>query len=690
VTTVLDELARWDGDRLDRLLRLRPELVGAASLAQLAQLLTRPDVVRTGVHDLPADLRQVLEAVVVVGPSCTLDDLVALDPTVDRDELAHRVDALRDRFVLRPSAAQLLPVGPVGQALRHPLGLGRSVVECSTLTPYGELVELVQRLGAPRPRSAAAARLALRDAYADTAALAASFAGLPPGALALLRRADEDGPVLSVPGVDPYQGLLPDDDDVVVLVLAGLLAPVGVARVELPLEVGLALRHPAGARWQLSAPVVRTAPVAPEASEAATAQAVFGLLERVDAVVAALEARPAPLLASGGVGVKELRTLGAGGDPAPVSTVLWLLDRLGLVEQRRKDVRVSTAEVAWSEQDDAERWTDLVRAWLSSDHLPPPGPGSDRRPKPVLGLSWEPRLPAARLQLVSLLATHRDGACDVTGWLRRWAWRWPVERLTASDERGRLRDAALRADLLGEAELLGLLVDGAPSPLLGVVHDGADAAASFGTLGAAGVRRVHAQADLTLVCTGPAARDVRRALDRIATVETTGAATVWRISEQSLARAYDDGDTPEQVLDVLRGCADDVPQAMTYLVRDAHRRHGRVRVGTASSYVVVDDDALLADALGRRWPAAHPVKALALRRIAPGVAVSQGGAAATVEALRLVGLPAVVEPVEGAAPRSRSRPRRPAAPARRPLRELPLAPDAGAVADAVHRLRAGR
>ena len=687
MSTVLEELSRWGDGRLERLLRLRPELTAAGSLAQLAQLVTRTDVVRAGVLDLPADLRQVLEAVTVIGPACTVDDLVALDTAVSPAELGARVDELRDRLLLRPGAS-LRPLGPVAQHLRHPLGLGRSVVESHALTPFVELVELVQQLGQPRPRSAAAARSALRDAFADTAALAASFAGLPPGALALLRRADEDGPVLAVPGVDPYQGLLPDDEDVVVLVLAGLLAPVGVARVELPLEVGLALRSPHVLRWRLLPPAVPSSPVAAADLAAATAQAVFGLLERVDAVVAGLEARPAPLLASGGLGVKEVRALAGGGEFGEVATVLWLLRRLSLVDPRRKDVRVSTAWVAWSEQDDATRWSELVRAWLSSDQLPPPRPGSARRPKPVLGLGWERRLPAARLQLVSLLAAHRQRSCDTSGWLRRWAWRWPQERLTADDDRGRLRDDVLRSDLLREAELLGLLVDGAPSPLVDVVHDGGDVGAAFAALGVAGVRRVHAQADLTLVCTGPAARDVRRALDRIAAVESTGAATVWRISEQSLARAYDDGDSPDQVLALLHELAGDVPQAMAYLVRDAHRRHGRVRVGTATAYVVVDDDAALQDVLGRRLPAAHPVRALALRRIAPGVAVSKGSAASTVEALRLLGLPAVVEAADGSATRARTGARRATPPARRPLFELPVGPvDAAELL--VRRLRAG-
>ena len=688
MSTLLEALSRWDDEQLERLLRRRPELAGATTVQRLAQLVARPDVVHTGLLGLTADLLQVLEAVVVVGPSCTLDELVALGPSVDRSALQARVDELRERLVLRPDSGGLRPLGPVAQHLRHPLGLGRSVVECHSLTPYLELVQLAQQLGAPRPKSGHAARLALRDAFSDSAALAASFGGLPPGALALLRRADEEGPVLSVPGVDPYQGLLPDDDDLGVLVLTGLLALVGVARVELPLEVGLALRQPDVVRWQLEPPPVPTAPAPAAELAAGCAQAVFGLLDRVDAVVAALEVRPAPVLASGGLGVKEPRALAGGRDPGEVVTVLWLLSRLSIVAPGRKDVRVSTTWASWSDQDDADRWVDLVRAWLSSDHLPPPHPGSSRRLKPVLGFSWERRLPGARLQLVALLAAHREGRCDTAGWLRRWAWRWPPARLSADDERGRPRDEALRADLLREAEVLGLLVDGSPSALVDVLHDGADAEAAFAVLSAAGVRRVHAQADLTLVCTGPAARDVRRALDRIASVEGTGAATVWRISEQSLARAYDDGDTPEQVVAVLRDLADDVPQAMAYLVHDAHRRHGRVRVGAATAYVVVDDDALLQDALGRRWPGAHPLRKLGVRRIVPGVAVSTGSASATVEALRLAGLPAVLEASDGGTARPRTSSRRAAPAPRRPLRDLPVGPETGDAAAAVRRLRA--
>ena len=134
--------------------------------------------------------------------------------------------------------------------------------------------------------------------------------------------------------------------------------------------------------------------------------------------------------------------------------------------------------------------------------------------------------------------------------------------------------------------------------------------------------------------------------------------------------AYDAGDTPEQVDAVLERYAGTVPQAMSYLVKDAHRRHGRVRVGAATAYIVVDDDGVLQDALLRKGPAAKTIKALGLRRIAPAVAVSRGPVAATVEALRALGVPAVAETRGERGPSGR--PRRAAAPTyARPLPPVP-------------------
>jgi hypothetical protein len=122
-------------------------------------------------------------------------------------------------------------------------------------------------------------------------------------------------------------------------------------------------------------------------------------------------------------------------------------------------------------------------------------------------------------------------------------------------------------------------------------------------------------------------------------------------------------------------------------VADAHRRHGRVRVGAAASYVVVEDDAQLQDLLRRKGPLGKQVAAVGLRRVAPSVAVATGTAPDVLELLRTAGLAAVVDATAPAAPaRGRGRVR---APSVRPLPDLPLDPpgDVEPLARALRRRR---
>lgn len=655
MATLHDELLQWDTARLERLLTLRPDLIEERSLEQIALTAGRVGSLYEALLDLPAAPRQVLEAGSLLKGPFTLANLAALDPDTDIGQLSGVIDDLCDRLLLLRHGDGWKVVGPVRQYLQHPLGLGRGIVACLEHTGYHDLINLVESYGVARPRSGLAAKEALRDTLSDAAALSASLSDLPEEILTVLRRADAEGPVLKVPGVDPFTGQLPDDPGVRGALLLGLVAAVGVGRVELPLEVGLALRWPAATHWDLApAPVPGTEShqVAP-----ACAQQVDDLLGLLDAVVAAMTVRPLPLLSSGTVGVKEVRALVAGrGDPAAAAFALRMLNDLQLLTSTRKELRLLAAARSWVGQPAATRLLEVVRVWLASSSLPPARPGGPRPLKAALSWDYDQRSALLRRQVVRLLGTSQELGYDEVRWLDLWARRWPEDRLSATDGRGHVLDRDLRADVLYEAQLLGLLADGAASALARAVYRGEAVAAVLESLGDQGQLRARAQADMTLVCTGRPARSMKRALDRVAAVEQSGQATVWRVSEQSLATAYDEGDTPAEVLAVLERYAGDVPQSMAYLVGDAHRRHGQVRVGTATSYVVVADDAMLQDALAKKG-----AKALGLTRIAPGVAVSTLTAAATVTALRALGLAAVAEGGRPAAPRagtalSRARP----------------------------------
>jgi hypothetical protein len=392
------------------------------------------------------------------------------------------------------------------------------------------------------------------------------------------------------------------------------------------------------------------------------------------------------LLSSGSVGVKELRALPGPVDAATAALLLRLLEDLALVAKTRKEVRVTKASSAWSATTEAERWADLVRTWLALRYEPAARPAGDRKLKAGLSWDFDHRLPEARTQLARLLGDGHHAATDEAGWLERWDARWPEHALSSADGRGFLVDRELRADLLHEAEALGLLALGAATGLAGALVRGEDPGPVLEALSDIGEARVRAQADMTLICTGRPARTMRTALCRVADLEQDGAATVWRVSEQSLGRAYDDGDEPDQVLAVLATYAGELPQAMSYLVADAHRRHGGVVVGAANAYVVVEDDLRLQDALSRRGAESKAAKAIGLRRIAPGVAVSKGSVAATIAALRDLGLSATA--ATGAAGRTPVKQATPSfVPARPDLPNLDHVPAAQAWVQRVRRRR---
>ena len=152
------------------------------------------------------------------------------------------------------------------------------------------------------------------------------------------------------------------------------------------------------------------------------------------------------------------------------------------------------------------------------------------------------------------------------------------------------------------------------------------------------------QADLTVVATGPLTTAVQVDLELMADLESSGAASVYRFSDQSLRRAYDAGWSAAEINAFLDAHATKgVPQPLSYLVEDVGRRHGRVRVGSAASYIRSDDPSLLAEILVTRKAAK-----LGLGRVAPTVLVSTAEPETVIATLRATGFLPAEEDATGA------------------------------------------
>jgi hypothetical protein len=169
------------------------------------------------------------------------------------------------------------------------------------------------------------------------------------------------------------------------------------------------------------------------------------------------------------------------------------------------------------------------------------------------------------------------------------------------------------------------------------------------------------QADLTVVVPGPLQRELAEQLGAVASVESAGAAMVYRISEASIRRALDTGRTAVELHALFsRHSKTPVPQGLTYLIDDVARRHGQLRVGMAASFVRCEDAALLAQAITA--PAAEQLE---MRLLAPTVAVSQAPISEVLSGLREAGFAPAAEDSTGTIVDIRARGARVAAPPRR-------------------------
>ncbi|THI92509.1 hypothetical protein E7Z54_21890, partial [Nocardioides sp.] len=196
---------------------------------------------------------------------------------------------------------------------------------------------------------------------------------------------------------------------------------------------------------------------------------------------------------------------------------------------------------------------------------------------------------------------------------------------------------------VAEAAALGVTGADALAPYSRALLEGEDPAPVLALLLPPPVDHVLLQADLTAVAPGPLEPDLARRIQQVADVESQGAATVYRFTAGSVRRGLDAGWTAAELHAFLLAVSrTPVPQPLTYLIDDAVRTFGRLRVGVASSFIRSEDEAALAELL--RHPKAE---GLGLQRIAPTVVVSTVPIDLLLQRLRELGMAPVVEGPDG-------------------------------------------
>ncbi len=671
--TLVDELRRRDDAALAALLRARPDL-GVPPPADLEVLASRAGL-RVSVHRACESLDTIVLAVVTALVVAAADDAPVpieelqrlVGPHITAAELHRALDELSVRAL-----AWRVPTGEIAgvPALRdltapNPAGLGR---------PSAELTD----------PEVLAARLA--EVEPDERRVLEALSGPSPIGRSNAA-AGSDGPVGRLLG-------------------RGLLVRLDPSTVELPRQVGLALRGDAPlGPVAVYPPRLRAVAHGVQRIDGTAADAALLAVRQAEALLQAWSDEPPQVLRAGGLGVRELRRLSRelDTDHTRVALLAEVLVYAGLVGNSGSNAPewVPTTQAdPWLVAAPEHRWALLAEAWLELPRLPALVGMRDQADRPIATLSDDLRRPSApvdRRRILALLADlpSGDGLASIDELIDLSAWRAPRHG-------GRLRDELVRwtvveatalgvvaLDALGSAGRALLAAPAAPkapdAPGAPDERRPSPAAAMRATLPPP-VDHVLLQADLTAVAPGRLAPDLAAELALLAEVESVGGATVYRITEASLRRALNVGRTAGELRDTLRRhSATPVPQALEYLIDDVARQHGRLRGGLAGSFLRAEEESLLTEVM------AHPVSIrLQLRRIAPTVLVSPLGLTEVMDALSAAGFAPAAEDAKGSVmdlrPAGRRIPARP-----RPARHgsgYPVPDDARAAA-LVGRIRAG-
>src|SRR5687767_2372584 len=501
-------LAAWlrtrTDEQLSALLVARPDVARPApsDLVALASRLAVPVSVDRALDELDAATLQVLGVVLLApGDGIAPDELIAALPDVPDDVLTDALERLTTRALLWGDDVLRAP-DPVRRAVRHPAGLGRRATELRVQLPSD---------------------------------LAATIAELAAEEREVLERLAAERPVGHLPdsGSDsrtPARRLLQ----------RGLLARIDALNVELPREIGLHLR---GDR-PFGPPRLRPEPArATHEQMSVDRRAAGAALESVGKVaelLTLLEEEPAGLLRSGGVGVRDQKRVARVlhvGEPEAA----WLLElayAAGLLDvggPHRDEWLPTRAYDIWREQDLADRWAVLAAGWRPGVRLPSLVGRRDVAGKAVNPLSPDlvrHTAPGIRRSALAVLAEYPPGtglAPDDLVALLRWRTPRRADRL-----------APVPA-MLAEAARLGIVVGGVLSTAgRGLLAHGEDGAADgIRGLLPEPVDHVLAQPDLSLVAPGPLVSELADTLAVVADVESSGGATVFRVSESSVRRALD-------------------------------------------------------------------------------------------------------------------------------------------------------
>ncbi|MEO0011196.1 MAG: hypothetical protein RIQ39_785, partial [Actinomycetota bacterium] len=407
----------------------------------------------------------------------------------------------------------------------------------------------------------------------------------------------------------------------------GFVSPVNQQTVVLHREVAIALRgNKIHRELEIAQPEIIGRKVDGKSVQLASISNITTFLRWVEEVLNFWGQEPAMALKAGGIGVRDLRALTEhlGVETECASFIIEVAYISGLVAIDPDDRVLPTQQFdIWLSQAASVKWENLVSAWLITSRMSglaaaPMGPELDRSSAATI-----------RKKVLAILERADGISPALSSLVAATQWNLPYRRT-----------GGIPAEQIGwiarEAEWLGITGQGAISLYGKLLLAGEDLDIVDADLPKT-VDHILIQSDNTAIAPGPLEHEVSQELDLIADIESRGAATVFRFSEASLRRGLDHGRTGEEILAFLKKTSKTpVPQPLEYLIGDISKKHGKLRVGNASSFIRCEDTALITQIIKDK-----KVEALGLRRIAPEVLICTHDAHDAMNILRAAGyLPA--------------------------------------------------
>ncbi|HEX7804921.1 MAG TPA: hypothetical protein VF413_02035, partial [Cellulomonas sp.] len=365
MATFSEDLRSRSDDELVALLLRRPDLASPSpsTLSSLAARATSRASLERALGSVDAVVLQVVEAVVALHDDATpvtpdrVAQAVGVRSDADRElvgaALAHAVSLLLLRLDDAPTT------GSEGRGLLAAPGLAELLGPYPAgLPPAGT--------GSGGPSSAARSAATAPDLAAPRA-LDDALADAPPGARQVLDALMWGPPVGLLPALRT-----PARDAVQWLLTHGLLVPGDARHVLLPRDVALALRS-GRTHAGLHRPPAATSDVRHplELVAGESAMAAQRVVRLVASLVRTWEIEPAPVLRTGGLGVRELRKLAAQLETEETDTafVVELAGAAGLVADDREEIPSFAPTLAvddWLTAELSVRWALLARTWLTT------------------------------------------------------------------------------------------------------------------------------------------------------------------------------------------------------------------------------------------------------------------------------------------------------------------------------------